>query len=80
MDKKLEKTQKVLNELKEHFKNSETKVRRLLQKEINEIKKTVQNMKEFNKDMESLKTKENQTETLEIKISLSQRLEVKKYN
>jgi chromosome segregation ATPase len=43
-----------------------------MKREINEIKKIVQNIKEeFNKDTESLKQK-NQTEILEIKSSLSQ--------
>jgi predicted ribosome quality control (RQC) complex YloA/Tae2 family protein len=43
-----------------------------MKKEIYEIKKTIQDMKEgFNKDVENLRKKKAQTETLEIKSSLN---------
>jgi chromosome segregation ATPase len=71
MDKKFEKTQKQLNELKEDFNKCLNKTK-ITEKEINEIKKTAQDMREkFNKDMESLR-QNNQTESLEIRSSLSQ--------
>jgi MFS superfamily sulfate permease-like transporter len=57
--------------------SSKMKLRRLRKKDINEIKKTAQDMKkEFNKDMENF-SKKNQTEILEIKSSLNQ---IKKYS
>jgi hypothetical protein len=56
--------------------NSETKLRGLLKKEINEIKKTTQGMKEeLNKDMESQR-RNIQAEILEIKKSVSEILKI----
>jgi conjugal transfer/entry exclusion protein len=69
--KKLEKTQKQLNELRKDFNKFQSETKKTIQ-EIYEIKKTTQDMKEeFNKDMENLR-KNNQAETLEIKSSLNQ--------
>jgi Sec-independent protein translocase protein TatA len=53
--------------------NFDTKSKKLLKKEINEIKKAVQDVKEeLNKDIESFNKKKNQTAILEIKVSLNQ--------
>jgi hypothetical protein len=62
---------KQLNELREDFKH-ESETKKTIKKEVYEIKKTTQDMKEeLNIDMENLR-KKNQIEILEIKISLNQ--------
>jgi protein subunit release factor A len=59
--KKLWKTQKQLNELRENFDKYQSETKETIKKEIYETKKTTQDMKEeFNKDMENLR-KKNQT-------------------
>jgi succinylglutamate desuccinylase len=65
--KKLEKTQKQLNELREDFNKHPSETKDTIKRQIYEIKKTTQNIKEeLNKDMENLR-KKNQTEILETK-------------
>jgi hypothetical protein len=71
-NKKPEKTQKQLNELREDFNKHQSETKDTTKTEIDEIKKITQNIKEeLNKDMETLR-KKNQTEILEIKSHFSQ--------
>jgi uncharacterized membrane-anchored protein YhcB (DUF1043 family) len=60
---------KQLNELREDFNKHQSETKDIIKREIYEIKKTTQNIKEeSNKDMKNLR-KKNQTEILEIKSS-----------
>jgi chromosome segregation ATPase len=70
--KEHEKTQKLINELREDFNKHQSETKDTIKKEIYELKKTTQNMKgDLNKDMENLR-KKNQTEILEIISPFSQ--------
>jgi F0F1-type ATP synthase membrane subunit b/b' len=69
-NKKHEKTQKQINELREDFNKHQSETKDTIKKEIYELKKTIKNIKEeLNKDTENLR-KKNQTEILEIKVPL----------
>jgi molecular chaperone GrpE (heat shock protein) len=62
----LKKTQKQVDEPREHYNKLQNETKESIKKGICEIKKITQNIKEFNKDMENLR-KKNQTEILETK-------------
>jgi chromosome segregation ATPase len=65
-------TQKQIKELREDFNKHQSETKYTTKKEIHELKRTTQIIKEeLNKDLENLRRK-NQTEILEIKSAYSQ--------
>jgi signal transduction histidine kinase len=71
-NKENEKIQKQINELREDFSKHQSETKNIIEKEIYELKKTTENIKEELKENMKTSEKKNQIEILEIKSPFSQ--------